>query len=187
MLALIVLLIPIVLIIFWFIGIYNSLVGLRNRREQAFSDIDVQLKQRSDLVPQLVEVVKGYAGHESKTLTDVIAARNSVLSASSIDDKIKSDGQLTSALQGLRITVEAYPDLKANQNFLQLQQEISDIENKLAAARRFFNAATKEYNTSVESFPNNIIAGRYNFKKESMYDLGTEKRQTMEEPPTFKF
>ncbi|WP_299253554.1 LemA family protein [uncultured Cytophaga sp.] len=185
--AILVILIPIVLIIFWLVSIYNSLVGLRNRREQAFSDIDVQLKQRSDLVPQLVETVKGYAGHESKTLTDVIAARNSVLSASSIDDKIKSDNQLTSALQGLRITVEAYPDLKANQNFLQLQQEISDIENKLAAARRFFNAATKEYNTSVESFPNNMIAKRYNFQRETMYDVGAEKRQMMEEPPVIKF
>ncbi|MGN6647338.1 MAG: LemA family protein [Cytophaga sp.] len=184
---LLVLLIPIALIVFWLIGIYNSLVGLRNRREQAFADIDVQLRQRSDLVPQLVETVKGYAGHESKTLTDVIAARNSVVTATSIEDKIKSDSQLTAALQGLRVTVEAYPDLKANQNFLQLQQEISDIENKLAAARRFFNAATKEYNTSVESFPNNIIAGRYNFKKEAMYELSAEKRQTMEEPPSFKF
>jgi LemA protein len=184
---LLVLLIPIALIVFWLIGIYNSLVGLRNRREQAFADIDVQLRQRSDLVPQLVETVKGYAGHESKTLTDVIAARNSVVTATSIEDKIKSDSQLTAALQGLRVTVEAYPDLKANQNFLQLQQEISDIENKLAAARRFFNAATKEYNTSVESFPNNIIAGRYNFKKETMYELSAEKRQTMEEPPSFKF
>ncbi len=184
---LLVLIIPIALIVFWLIGIYNSLVGLRNRREQAFADIDVQLRQRSDLVPQLVETVKGYAGHESKTLTDVIAARNSVVTATSIEDKIKSDSQLTAALQGLRVTVEAYPDLKANQNFLQLQQEISDIENKLAAARRFFNAATKEYNTSVESFPNNIIAGRYNFKKEAMYELSAEKRQTMEEPPSFKF
>lgn len=117
----------------------------------------------------------------------MIAARNSVLSANSIDDKIKSDSQLTSALQGLRVTVEAYPDLKANQNFIHLQQEIGDIENKLAAARRFFNGATKEYNTSVESFPNNIIAKRYNFTREALYDLGTEKRQTMEEPPAFKF
>jgi LemA protein len=187
MLPLLILLIPIVLIVFWLISIYNSLVSLRNRREQAFADIDVQLRQRSDLIPQLVETVKGYAGHESKTLTDVIAARNSVLSASSIDDKIKTDNQLTSALQGLKLTVEAYPDLKANQNFIHLQQEIGDIENKLAAARRFFNGATKEYNTSVESFPNNIIAGRYNFKKEALYDLGAEKRQTMEEPPAFKF
>jgi len=176
-----------VLIVFWLISIYNSLVSLRNRREQAFADIDVQLRQRSDLIPQLVETVKGYAGHESKTLTDVIAARNGILNASSIEDKIKSDNQLTSALQGLKVTVESYPDLKANQNFIHLQQEIGDIENKLAAARRFFNGATKEYNTSVESFPSNIIAGRYNFKKESLYDLGAEKRQSMEEPPAFKF
>lgn len=187
MFGLVILLILVALIIFWLIGMYNSLVDLRNRREQAFADIDVQLKQRSDLVPQLVETVKGYAGHESKTLTDVIAARNSILAAGTIDEKIKSDSQLTSALQNLRVTVEAYPDLKANQNFLQLQQEISDIENKLAAARRFFNGATKEYNTSVESFPNNMIAKRYHFTREALYDLGIERRQTMEEPPAFKF
>lgn len=184
---LVVIILPIVLVIFWLISIYNSLVSLRNRREQAFADIDVQLRQRSDLIPQLLEVVKGYAGHESKTLMDVVNARNSVLSAGSIDEKIKSDSQLTSALQGLKITVEAYPDLKANQNFLSLQQEIGDIENKLAAVRRFFNAATKEYNTSVESFPNNFIASRYNFNKETLYDLGTERRQSMEEPPKISF
>lgn len=187
MIVLLIVIVAIVLMVFWLIGLYNSLVSLRNRREQAFADIDVQLRQRSDLIPQLVEVVKGYAGHESKTLQNVIAARNSVLSAGTIDEKIKSDSQLTSALQGLRITVEAYPDLKANQNFLHLQQEIGDIENKLAAARRFFNAATKEYNTSVESFPNNLIASRYNFKRETSYDLGPENRQNMEEPPKISF
>ncbi|MDB5272251.1 MAG: lemA [Chitinophagaceae bacterium] len=187
MLALLIVIVPIVLIVFWLIGIYNSLVSLRNRREQAFADIDVQLKQRSDLIPQLLETVKGYAGHESKTLLDVVAARNSVLSAGTIDEKIKSDSQLTSALQGLKLTVEAYPDLKANQNFMHLQQEIGDIENKLAAVRRFFNATTKELNTAVESFPNSIIASRYGFKKESLYDLGVEKRQSMEEPPKISF
>ena len=187
MLFLLVLLVLAALVVFWLIGIYNSLVSLRNRREQAFADIDVQLKQRSDLIPQLVETVKGYAGHESKTLLDVIAARNSVLTAGTIEEKIKSDSQLTSALQGLRLTVEAYPDLKANTNFMHLQQEIGDIENKLAAVRRFFNAATKELNTSVESFPNSIIATRYGFKKEAMYDLGVEKRAAMEEPPKISF
>jgi LemA protein len=182
-----VLLIPVVLIIFWLIGAYNTMVSLRNRREQAFADIDVQLRQRSDLVPQLIETVKGYMHHESDTLLKVVSARNSVLSATNIDDKIKFDNQLSSALQGLKITVEAYPDLKANTGFLNLQQEIADIENKLAAARRFFNASTKEFNTAIESFPNNMIAKRYHFEKGSMYDLGAEKRQTMEEPPKINF
>ena len=117
-------LIPIILILFWFISIYNRLISLRNRREQAFSDIDVQLKQRNDLIPQLVEVVKGYTGHESQTLKDVINARNSNSSAHTISDKIQNDNLLTTALQGLKITVEAYPELKANQNFLNLQDEI---------------------------------------------------------------
>lgn len=177
----------VVIFIFWMIGIYNNMVGLRNRREQAFADIDVQLRQRNDLIPQLVESVKGYTAHEKGTLQKVVEARNAVMNASTIPDKIQADNQLTGALQGLRVTVEAYPDLKANQNFMHLQEEIADIENKLAAARRFFNAATKEYNTSIESFPNNIIAKRYNFHRETMYDLGTERRQQMEEPPKFSF
>ena len=180
-------LIPIILILFWFISIYNRLISLRNRREQAFSDIDVQLKQRNDLIPQLVEVVKGYTGHESQTLKDVINARNSNSSAHTISDKIQNDNQLTTALQGLKITVEAYPELKANQNFLNLHDEIGDIENKLAAVRRFFNATTKEYNTAVESFPNSFIASKYNFIKENLYELSTEKRVEMDEPPKINF
>ncbi|MFN3402771.1 MAG: LemA family protein [Cytophagaceae bacterium] len=187
MILIVVLVVVFVIVIFWLISIYNSLVSLRNRREQAFADIDVQLRQRNDLIPQLVESVKGYMSHERKTLENIVAARNEVLSARSIDEKITADTHMTTALQGLRVTVEAYPDLKANTNFLQLQNEISDIENKLAAARRFFNSATKEYNTSVESFPNNIIARNYSFKRETMYDLGVERRQQMEEPPKFNF
>lgn len=175
------------IVVFWLIGIYNSLVSLRNRREQAFADIDVQLRQRNDLIPQLVESVKGYMTHERTTLENVVAARNEVMKATTIDEKIAADTKVTSALQGLRVTMEAYPTLKADSSFVHLQKEISDVENKLAAARRFFNAATKEYNTSVESFPNSIIASKYNFKRETSYDLGTERRQSMEEPPQIKF
>ena len=113
-------------------SMYNSLVKLRNNRENAFADIDVQLKQRHDLIPQLVDTVKGYASHEKETLDRVIQARNGAINARTIDDKINAENQLTSALTGLKITLEAYPDLKANQNFLQLQEEISDIENKFA-------------------------------------------------------
>jgi LemA protein len=185
--ALIIIIGILVLIILWAISLYNRLVSLRNRRQNAFADIDVQLRQRHDLVPQLVETVKGYATHERELLLKVTEARNAAIGANTIDDKIKAEQQLSSALQGLKIQVEAYPDLKANQNFLQLQEELSDIENKLAAARRFFNGATTEYNNSVESFPSNIIAGNFGFKREIMFDLGEDTRKRMEEPPKVQF
>ena len=185
--AVIIVVVVLVLIVFWVIGLYNKLVRLRNRRQNAFADIDVQLRQRHDLVPQLVETVKGYAGHEKEVLTRITAARSGAMSATTIDDKIKAEQQLTSALQGLRIQVEAYPDLKANQNFLQLQEELSDIENKLAAVRRFFNGATTEYNNAVESFPGNMIAKNFGFNREIMFDLGEDTRKQMEEPPKIQF
>ena len=183
----IVVIIIIVLVVLWLVSLYNRLVSLRNRRQNAFADIDVQLRQRHDLVPQLVETVKGYAGHERSVLTEITQARSAAMAAKTIDDKIVAEQQLTSALQGLKIQVEAYPDLKANQNFLQLQEELSDIENKLAASRRFFNGATTEYNNAVETFPSNLIANNFGFKREIMFDLGTEDRVRMEEPPTIKF
>jgi LemA protein len=176
----------IVILIFSLIGIYNSLVRLRNNRENAFADIDVQLKQRFDLIPQLVSTVKGYASHEKETLDRIVTARNSGMAATTINDKIAADGALSSALSGLRVVVEAYPDLKANQNFLQLQEEISDIENKLSAVRRFFNAATKELNNRVQTFPSNIIANMFGFHKEPMFDLAAE-RATAEKAPEIKF
>jgi LemA protein len=176
-----------VLIVLWVISLYNGLVRLRNRRQNAFADIDVQLRQRHDLVPQLVETVKGYAGHERDLLIKVTEARSAAIAATSIDSKIAAEQQLTTALQGLKVQVEAYPDLKANQNFLQLQEELSDIENKLAASRRFFTGATTEYNNAVESFPGNLIARNFGFKKEVMFDLGTDNRKTMEEPPKIQF
>jgi LemA protein len=177
----------IVLIVIWLTSLYNSLVRLRNRRQNAFADIDVQLRQRHDLVPQLVETVKGYAAHEKEVFYRVTEARAAAMSATSIDDKIKAEQQLTSALQGLKVSMEAYPDLKANQNFLQLQEELSDIENKLAASRRFFNGATTEYNNAVESFPGNMVARNFGFNREIFFDLGTEGRRQMEEPPAVKF
>jgi LemA protein len=128
-------------IILILVSIYNRLVKLRNRRENAFADIDVQLRQRHDLVPQLVETVKGYASHEKELLLKITEARSAAMQAKTIDEKIQAENNLAGNLQGLKIAVENYPDLKANQNFLQLQEELSDIENKLAAARRFFNAA----------------------------------------------
>ena len=177
----------ILLIVIWMVSIYNGLVRLRNRRQNAFADIDVQLRQRHDLVPQLVETVKGYAGHEKEVFYRVTEARAAAMNATTIDDKIKTEQQLTSALQGLKVSMEAYPDLKANQNFLQLQEELSDIENKLAAARRFFNGATTEYNNAVESFPGNLVARNFGFNREMFFDLGTEARKQFEEPPAVKF
>jgi LemA protein len=174
-------------IVFWVVSLYNGLVKLRNRRQNAFADIDVQLRQRHDLVPQLVDTVKGYATHERELLTKITEARSAAMSATSINDKISAEQQLGSALQGLKVAVEAYPDLKANQNFLQLQGELSDIENKLAAARRFFNAATTEYNNAVESFPGNLIARNFGFNREVLFDLGTDGRKQMEEPPKIQF
>lgn len=177
----------IVFIIFTFISFYNRLVKLQNNRESAFADIDVQLKQRHDLIPQLVETVKGYMKHEDKVLTNITAARSGAMNASSITDKIAAENQLSTALSGLNISVEAYPDLKASANFTQLQDEISDIENKLSAVRRFFNSATKEYNNAVETFPSNLIAGMFSFKVQSMFDLGTTQREALDVAPKVSF
>ena len=174
-------------IVVFVISAYNNLVKLRNNRENAFADIDVQLKQRFDLVPQLVATVKGYAAHEKELLENITAARTAGVNASSIDDKIKADQQLTSALAGLRIQVEAYPDLKANQNFMQLQGELSDIENKLAAVRRFFNSATRELNNAVQTFPGNLVAGMFGFHKEAMYEIEASQRAEVEKAPEIQF
>ena len=187
MIAVYVILILVVIFIFWMISLYNRLVRLRNGRENAFADIDVQLRMRHDLIPQLVESVRGYMKHESTVLADVTNARANAMKATSIDDKIQAEQQLSTALRGLQVAVEAYPDLKASTNFMQLQEEISDVENKLAAARRFFNSATKELNVAVEVFPSNIVASMFGFKKEMMFVLGAEGRKSMEEPPEIKF
>ena len=170
----------------WLVSLYNRLVKLRNNRENAFADIDVQLKQRHDLIPQLVATVKGYAAHEKETLDRVVSARNGAMTAQTIDDKIKAENLLSAALNGLKVTVEAYPDLKANQNFMHLQEEIADLENKLAAVRRYFNSATRELNNAVETFPSNLVAGMFGFKKEIMFDLG-EQRTSLEEAPKISF
>ncbi len=185
--ATIIILVIAAVIAIWLVSLYNKLIKLRNNRENSFADIDVQLRQRHDLIPQLVDAVKGYMKHESTVLTDVTNARANALKATGISDKIAAENQLSSALRGLQVAVEAYPDLKASQNFMNLQEEISDVENKLAAARRFFNSATKEYNNAVEVFPSNIIAGTFDFKKEVMFDLGNEGREQMEQPPSVKF
>jgi LemA protein len=171
----------------WLMAIYNGLVSYRNNRENAFADIDVQLKQRHDLIPQLLGAVKGYMEHERGTLEAITNARSRAMNAGTINEKIAAEQELGAALKGLSIQVEAYPDLKASQNFMQLQTEISDIENKLAAVRRYFNAATKELNIAVQKFPNNIFAGMFGFKTEPMFDLGVEGRVQMDVAPEIKF
>lgn len=176
----------IVLLALWAVSLYNRLIRLRNSREQAFADVDVQLKQRHDMIPQLVDAVKGYMQHERAVLTEITEARANAMQAKTINDKISAEQRLSTALDGLKVAVEAYPDLKASQNFLDLQNEIADIENKIAAARRFFNSATKELNTAVEVFPSNLVATLFNFKREPMFDLG-EQRTTVEEPPKIQF
>lgn len=186
MIILLVFLALLFIIVMMVISIYNRLVRLRNNREQAFADIDVQLRQRHDLIPQLVDTVKGYMVHERGVLTEITEARANAMKASTINEKIAAETRLSTALDGLRISVEAYPDLKASQNFMDLQNEISDVENKLAAARRFFNSATKELNVAVEMFPSNIIAAMFNFRREMMFELG-DQRATIEQPPKISF
>jgi LemA protein len=183
----IVIIVVVAVIVLWLIGAYNSLVRLRNNRENAFANIDVQLQQRYDLVPQLVNTVKGYASHEKELLERITAARSACMNAQTVNDKVAADNMLTSALAGLKVSVENYPDLKANQNFLQLQSELADIENKLAAVRRFFNSATKELNNSVQSFPNNLIANMFGFHKEPMFEVAPEQRAAIEKAPTVSF
>jgi len=182
-----ILLAVVIVLALWAISMYNKLVGLRNSRENAFANIDVQLKQRYDLIPQLVATVKGYAEHEKELLENITKARTAAMGATSINDKIEADNQLSNCLAGLRVAVEAYPDLKANQNFLQLQGEISDIENKLAATRRFFNSTTRELNTAVQSFPANLLAGMFGFHTEPMFEIPAQDRAQFDKAPEIKF
>ncbi len=169
------------------IGIYNGLVSKRQRCNQAFADIDVQLKQRQNLVPNLVETVKGYASHEKETLDAVVKARNSAVSANSAGEMAQAENMLSGALGKLFALSEAYPDLKANENFINLQDELSVIEDKIAAARRFYNSAVQDYNTAREQFPGSIIAGSFNFEAREFFDLGVEDRTSMSVAPEVKF
>jgi LemA protein len=153
---------------------YNRLVALRQNANQAFADIDVQLKQRHDLIPNLVETVKGYASHERGTLEAVIAARNTATAATGVQQQAAAEGMLGAALGRLIALSEAYPDLKANANFQQLQSELSDIENKLAAARRFFNNAVSEYNTGIQQFPAVLFAGMFGFAHRDFFDVAPQ-------------
>ena len=183
----IIILIVVVVIALMVVGLYNNLVKLRNNRENAFANIDVQLRQRYDLVPQLVATVKGYATHEGELLERVTAARSAAMSATGINEKIAAESRLSGALAGLKVSMEAYPELKANQNFLQLQSELADIENKLAATRRFFNSSTRELNNAIQTFPGNIFAGIFGFHTEPMFEIATEERAAVEKAPSIQF
>ncbi|NQY95697.1 MAG: LemA family protein [Henriciella sp.] len=174
------------LLVVFLIGIYNGLVAKRQRCNQAFADIDVQLKQRQNLIPNLVETVKGYAAHEKETLDAVIQARQGAVSANTPGEMGAAEGVLGQALGRLFALAEAYPDLKANQNFMDLQDELAVIEDKIAAARRFYNSAVQDYNTAREQFPGSIVAGSFNFEPREFFDLG-EDRATMSTPPEVKF
>ncbi|NWF97567.1 MAG: LemA family protein [Nitrospirae bacterium] len=171
MIALLVILGIVLLILFYGVAIYNKLIKLRNTVKSSWSDIDVQLKKRYDLVPNLVETVKGYASHEKTTFENVTKARNMAMNASSPADKAKAENMLTSTLKSLFALAEAYPDLKANTNFLQLQSQLKELEDNIEYARRYYNAVVRDFNITIESFPSNIIAGTFNFKQEEFFEL----------------
>src|SRR2546423_1350358 len=175
MIALIVLVIIVAVLGLLLVGTYNRLVGLRQNVNEAFADIDVQLKQRQDLVPNLVETVKGYAAHERGTLDEVTQARAAAASAGNLEQRAQAETALTGALGRLMAVAESYPDLKANQNFLQLQGELADLENKIAAARRFFNNAVGEFNASIQRFPAMLIAGMTGFTSRDFFDAGPDR------------
>jgi LemA protein len=176
----------IVVIAIWVMTIYNGLVAMRQRTNQAFADIDVQLKLRHDLIPNLVETVKGYAAHERGTLEAVIQARNAAIAAPGVEQKVQAENMLTGALRQLFALSENYPNLKANANFQQLQSDLSDIENKLAASRRFFNNAVQEYNTGIQQMPASLFAASFGFQPRQFFDVGDDRTQ-LEQAPSVKF
>ena len=162
----------VILLVLWFIGAFNGFVTLRNRTKEAWADIEVQLKRRYDLIPNLVSTVKGYATHESTAFEKVSEARSQAMQAGTPAEKGAAENMLTGTLKSLFAITEAYPDLKANTGFLQLQAELADTENKIQAARRFYNGQVRDLNTKAESFPSNIIAGLFHFQKMDFFDLG---------------
>ena len=172
-------------VVLWLIGMYNRFVTLVNRAKEAWADIEVQLKRRYDLIPNLVSTVKGYATHEREAFEKVTNARSQAMQAGGMAGKGKAENMLTDALKSLFAVAEAYPDLKANQNFLSLQIELSDTENKIQAARRFYNTNVRDLNIGIESFPGNIIAKIFNFIKQEFFDLGGD--EAAKNPVAVKF
>ena len=171
MIAVYIIIAVLVLLVIWYFSTYNSLISLRNRKDDQFSQIDVQLKRRADLIPNLVETVKGYAKHESKTLEDVIKARNTYTTAHTIDEKVKASGEITSALNKLFALSESYPDLKADKHYLDLSKQLVKIEEDIANSRKYYNAVVREYNNLVEMFPYNLIAKVAGYKVKNMFEI----------------
>ncbi|MES2203489.1 MAG: LemA family protein [Patescibacteria group bacterium] len=176
----------VVIVLGWVWFAYNRFITLVNRSKEAWADIDVQLKRRYDLIPNLVESVKGYATHEKGVLEAVTAARTAAMDAGSVADKGKAENMLSGALKSLFAVAEAYPDLKANTNFLELQRELSDTENKIQASRRFYNTMVRDLNTAIERFPSNVIAGAFRFEPREFFELG-EGEDAARQPVAVKF
>lgn len=183
--ALIVVGVVLVLAIGFIVATYNGLVTLRNRVEEAWSDITVQLKRRTDLIPNLVNSVKGYATHEKEVFEKVTEARSAIMDAKGVKDAAEAENMLEGALKSLFAVAEAYPDLKANQNFMQLQQELVDTEDKIQASRRFYNGGVRDLNTKIQTFPANIVAGMFNFQAKEFFEV--EDRASVENPVEVKF
>jgi LemA protein len=173
-----------VFVILWIIGAYNALIRLRTQLENAWAQIDVQLKRRHDLIPNLVETVKGYAAHERGTLEAVIQARNMAINAKTVGDRAQAENVLTGALKSLFAVAEAYPNLKANENFMSLQEELTSTENKIAFSRQFYNDSVMSYNTSIQVFPTNLIANTFGFGKRDFFEV---KEEAEREAPQVKF
>lgn len=181
-----IILIIVVLLILWGASIYNGLVKLRNRCKEAWSDIDVQLKRRYDLIPNLIETVKGYAAHERELFEKVTEARTKAMEAKDLKEKGEAENNLSNTLKSLFAVAENYPDLKASENFLELQRELRDTEDKIQAARRFYNGNIRDFNTQIESFPSNLIASVFNFKQMEFFEIEEEKAEE-KEPPKVDF
>jgi len=169
----------VILVLVWAIAIYNRFIKLRTRSNEAWSDIDVQLKRRYDLIPNLVETVKGYVEHESETFQKVTEARTAAMNAGTIAEQAGAENMLTGALKSLFAVSESYPDLKANQNFLELQRELSDTENKIQAARRFYNTNVRDLNIGIETFPQNIVANMFKFEKKEFFEVEESEKETV--------
>jgi len=178
-----------VVIAIYIVSLYNKIIRMKQTRDNAFSDIDVQLKERHNLIPNLINTVKGYAAHEEKILTQVTEARSNAMSggSGSVGDVAKAEGVLGTAMMNLMAVAENYPDLKADQNFAKLQDELSNLEQKIAAARRFFNNATKEYNISIQMFPAALFAKMFNFHEEEFFELDDAEKAAVQQPPEVSF
>ena len=181
--VIVVVLVIVVLLVLYLVSIYNKLVNSRNKVDNQFSQIDIQLKRRTDLIPNLVETVKGYAKHEENTFKEVVEARNKAVSANSINEKIDANNELTGALNKLFALSESYPELKANENFLSLQKDLKETEDKITYSRQFYNDSAMQFNNIVEMFPSNIVANMFHFKKYEYFKIAEEEKSA----PKVKF